>query len=242
MCIPLKIHPRVINENTPKGNQQWLLIMTDVWLLTISLKCDIWQKTTWTFIVYYSWIIVWVIVNQLIVFKSQIVFCPNSRQQRLHWCNRCSCFLGRRWCRVGSCPLQHFTLLFNIVCLFVYLPVFLLVCLFACFSGLFICFFCLHVCLFVYLCVYLRGTMRTFLFLSLLSARCPAAQSPIVNRGVWLQINWKRKTSQNLDLGRGHNFFWETVEGVNAKKGGSRGKNGGSPACVSISHEKCFQN
>ena len=31
---------------------------------------------------------------------------------------------------------------------------------------------------------YLRGTMSTFLFLSLLSALCPAAQSPIVKRGV----------------------------------------------------------
>ena len=39
----------------------------------------------------------------------------------------------------------------------------------------------------------LRGTIRTFRFLSLLSARWPAAQSPMVNRGVWLQISWKNK-------------------------------------------------
>ena len=34
-----------------------------------------------------------------------------------------------------------------------------------------------------------RGTISTFLFLSLLSARWPAAQSPMVKRGVWLQIS-----------------------------------------------------
>ena len=37
----------------------------------------------------------------------------------------------------------------------------------------------------------LRGTMRTLRFLSLLSARWPAAQSPIVNLGVWWDISWK---------------------------------------------------
>ena len=44
----------------------------------------------------------------------------------------------------------------------------------------------------------LRGTIRTFRFLSLLSARWPAAQSPIVNRGVWLQISWKKEKEPYL--------------------------------------------
>lgn len=35
-----------------------------------------------------------------------------------------------------------------------------------------------------------RGTTRTSLFFSLLSALCPPAQSPIENRGVCLQICW----------------------------------------------------
>ena len=34
-----------------------------------------------------------------------------------------------------------------------------------------------------------RGTMSTFLFLSLLSALCPAAQSPMEKRGVWFVIS-----------------------------------------------------
>jgi len=40
--------------------------------------------------------------------------------------------------------------------------------------------------------IYLRGTIRTFLFLSRLSTLCPAAQSPMENLGVWLQMNCKR--------------------------------------------------
>ena len=63
---------------------------------------------------------------------------------------------------------------------------------------------------------YLRGTMRTFLFLSLLSALCPAAQSPIVNRGVWLQISWKKRTLERL---LEHSFG----KGWNQKKGRKQG-------------------
>ena len=67
---------------------------------------------------------------------------------------------------------------------------------------------------------HLRGTMRTFLFLSLLSALCPAAQSPIVNRGVWLQISWKKEHWRDC---------WSTAleKGGIKKREGSR--DGGSP-------------
>ena len=62
--------------------------------------------------------------------------------------------------------------------------------------------------------IYLRGTIRTFRFLSLLSARWPAAQSPMVNRGVWLQISWKKK----LGIKKGGKFWKREREiGKNGK-------------------------
>ena len=56
----------------------------------------------------------------------------------------------------------------------------------------------------------LRGTIRTFRFLSLLSARWPAAQSPIVNRGVWLQISWKKEKERYLKKDR-QNFEEKSI-------------------------------
>ena len=56
----------------------------------------------------------------------------------------------------------------------------------------------------------LRGTIRTFRFLSLLSARWPAAQSPIVNRGVWLQISWKKEKQRYLKKDR-QNFEEKSI-------------------------------
>ena len=41
--------------------------------------------------------------------------------------------------------------------------------------------------------LYSRGTTRTFLFLSLLSARWPAAQSPMENLRVWFVISCEQR-------------------------------------------------
>ena len=57
----------------------------------------------------------------------------------------------------------------------------------------------------VFLFRILRGTMRTFLFLSRLSALWPAAQSPIVKRGVWFVMSYLIKNKIDI-LATGQKF------------------------------------
>ena len=74
--------------------------------------------------------------------------------------------------------------------------------------------------------------MRTFLFLSLLSARCPAAQSPMVNRGVWLQINCRGIWYSVFSI-----WYSAFVKRGRRPKRRHRSKNGGSRTTIRVA---CF--